>query len=249
MTVHRTVAQDAIRPTGHAHGDVMSTNHSSVSERPVSFSKEARSLPGYNRNSDARSTSREVLGLKERFCRFQQKELLLWHCGSVIVSFWCYILAFILIGSEPTRRDQVARICLWYPPIVLEILAHFAVATIVDNKEWQYDAAAVHARRSVIFTIILGAGLDNMTDNFHFMVGNLSFGTHRFFIIICAGLNIIFLFTLHYTNFKTISEKRNSKTKRRRVLASFVLYFFYLCALVVTLQGMSAIIQIGVCIS
>ncbi|TCD65037.1 hypothetical protein EIP91_003316 [Steccherinum ochraceum] len=245
ITTHWTVTQE-----------VVDTNQDSMSRRdlpggpaenPSFGDKEAEPLSSRHKdaNADAPSRPRDDPSLRERLCRFQQKELILWHCGSVLVSFWCYILAFILIGSEPSRADQVARVCLWYPPIILEILAHFAVATIVENKEWQYDAAAVHARRSVIFTIILGAGLDNMTDNFHFMVGNVSFGTHRIFIIICAGLNIIFLFTLHYTNFKTISEKSNSKTKRRRVLASFVLNFFYLCALVVTLQGMSAIIQIG----
>ena len=110
-----------------------------------------------------------------------QKEVLVYHCGAVFISFWCYIIAFILIGSQPTRGDQIARVCLWYPPVILEIIAHFVVATKTAGIRWEklgiqwmFEAPAVHARRTAIFTIILGAGLDRMTDNFHFMIGNLS---------------------------------------------------------------------------
>lgn len=159
------------------------------------------------------STSSTHKGFLYRLSKFQQKELIFYHCGAVFVSFWCYIVAFILIGSNPSRNDQIARVCLWYPPVFIEIAAHFLVANKVEKAEWKYDAGAVHARRSVIFTIILGAGLDRMTDKFHFMIGNLSFGTHRIFIIFCAGLTIIFLFTLHYTNLQAPEDNHDQKNQ------------------------------------
>ncbi|KAH8103920.1 hypothetical protein BXZ70DRAFT_1051907 [Cristinia sonorae] len=181
-----------------------------------------------------------------RLRHFPQYELLYYHCGAVFLSFVSYLASFLLIGSNPSRGDQIARICLWYSPIILEIAAHYMVAARVKAGNWEYNGYAVHLRRSVIFTIILGAGLDRMTDNFHYMVGTLSFDTHRIFIIFCAGLNIIFLFTLHYTNISTHPEDgSNTFPIRRRILTSFFLNFIYLCALVVTLQGMIAVLQMG----
>lgn len=205
-----------------------------------------------NSNPNVQPTGQHK-GLWYRLTNFKQKELIYYHCGSIFISFWFYIAAFIVIGKHPTRGDQIARICLWYPPVILEVASHFVVASKVQEVEWNFKAVPVHERRSVIFTIILGAGLDRMTDNFHFMVANLSFNTHRILTIICAGLTIIFLFTLHFTNAsnplsETSCTHAHNKVylRRRRVLVSFILNFAYLCALVVTLQGMVGILKIGV---
>ncbi|TCD65036.1 hypothetical protein EIP91_003315 [Steccherinum ochraceum] len=204
-------------------------------------------------------------GDKQKAVALQRQELWV-YCGALVVSITCYLLSFFLLGKHPSPKTEVARICLWYPPILLEILVQYIVTNLaahhsrefgdpnnthqandLQNNLWRYNATAVHLRRTVIFSVILGVGLDKLTNQFRFLIGNVAFGPHRFFTIFCAGLTIILLFTLHYTNLKIAEDIRREEraTRRLRVLTSFLFNFFYLCALVVTIQGMIALFQIG----
>lgn len=80
------------------------------------------------------------------------------------------------------------------------------------------------------------------------MVGNLSFGPHRIGVIFCASIIFILLFTLHFTTVpdRNRTDVRDETLKRRRDLALFFFTFFYLAAVIITLQGMASMMQVGV---
>jgi len=169
---------------------------------------------------------------------------------SLLFSIACYIAAFVVIGGNPSRTAQIVKIVLWFFPIILEITAHFLANHFADSKDTfsvKYDAKTFSSRSATIFIIILGAGLDNITQGFHFMVGNLSFGPHRIGVIFCASIIFILLFTLHFTTVpdRNRTDVRDETLKRRRDLALFFFTFFYLAAVIITLQGMASMMQVG----
>ena len=169
--------------------------------------------------------------------------------GAILISCSCYIAAFITIGNHPSRNDQIAKLALWFFPVVLEVIAHFVVQSLLEHKRYalaiKYDEKTFHARSATVFIIVLGGGLDNITKGFHYMVGNLSFGAHRIGVIFCCSLIFILLFTLHFTTIPDLSEPKKDE-RRKRDLAIFFSGFFYLAAVVITLQGVSAMMQVGV---
>ncbi|TCD65038.1 hypothetical protein EIP91_003317 [Steccherinum ochraceum] len=172
------------------------------------------------------------------------------HLGTLFISVACYVAAFIRIGSEPDRNAQIVKIILWIAPILLEVGSQFLVSLAADSNlaiSVKYNAKTFAARSATVFIIILGGGLDNITQGFHFMVGNLSFGPHRVAVIFCASLIFILLFTLHFTTIPDPerADVRDDGVRRRRDLGLFFFGFFYLCAVVITLQGMASMMQVG----
>ncbi|TCD69115.1 hypothetical protein EIP91_008757 [Steccherinum ochraceum] len=172
------------------------------------------------------------------------------QCSTLMVSIGCYLASFFVIGSNPGITEQIAKLPLWFVPIVLEIISHFVVSFLAKagNQMYvRYDAKMFNARAATVFIIILGGGLDNLTQGFHFMVGNLSFGVHRIGVIFCSCIVFILLFTLHFTVIpaKNRDDIRDKNTKRKRDLGLFFFEFFYLCAVVITLQGIAAMLQVG----
>lgn len=162
--------------------------------------------------------------------------------------------AFIVLGDNPTRNNHIVKLVLWFFPVFLEITAHFAVSYLTDGKtalSVKYDSKTFRDRSATVFIIILGAGLDNITQGFHFMVGNLSFGPHRIGVIFCASVIFILLFTLHFTTIpdRNRADVRDEGVRRRRDLGLFFFGFFYLSAVIITLQGMDAMMQVGVSVS
>ena len=178
------------------------------------------------------------------------------QCGPILVSVTCYVAAFLIIGDNPNRTAQTVKLVLWFFPVILEILANLVVSLLAGSGDaFVYDAKAFRDRSATVFIIILGGGLDNITQGFHFMVGNLSFGPHRIGVVFCASIVFVSFFTLHFT---TIPDPGKPSThdnpgtddegasQRKRDLGLFFFEFFYLAAVVITLQGMASMIQVGV---
>ncbi|KAH8078062.1 hypothetical protein BXZ70DRAFT_690236 [Cristinia sonorae] len=173
-----------------------------------------------------------------------------------VISAGCYIAAFVTLGDNPSRHSQIAKIILWFFPVVLEIITHLVVSFLVDSDPVpsdvdalavKYNAKTFRARSATVFIIVLGGGLDSITSGFHFMIGNLSFGTHRVGIVLCSSIIFILLFTLHFTSIpdRDRLDVRGEGVKRRRDLGLFFFGFFYLSAVVITLQGIGSMLQVG----
>lgn len=78
---------------------------------------------------------------------------------------------------------------------------------------------------------MLVAGLDSITKGFQYIVGNVSLGNASASLFISAAVIFISLFALYF------GMSENRKLKGNRALTWFFLHFFYLSALIVTLQG------------
>ena len=157
------------------------------------------------------------------------------------MSFICYVTAAIVIGRNPNRADQIAKIVLWFFPLLIEVAAHFIAANVPGRV--RYPAAAIYERSATVFIITLGGGLDKITNGFQYIVGNVSITGESIGLIFCGALIFILLFTLYFGT--TEGDKMGS----RRALALFFFNYFYLSALIVTLQGVAAMLTVGVCMS
>jgi hypothetical protein len=81
----------------------------------------------------------------------------------------------------------------------------------------------------------LVVGLDKISNGFQTIVGNSARGGSGAGVIFSAGVIFISEFTLYF------GIRKNPKTRNGRVLAWFFSHFFYLSAVVVTLQGKVAL--------
>lgn len=156
------------------------------------------------------------------------------HIGVLVFSFLCYLGAYIAIGKNPSESDQIAKLVLWYFPLIVEAVTHFVAAALPGRV--RYPAEAVYARSSTVFIIILGGGLDKITNGFQYIVGNVSLGIEITGLILCAAVIFILQFTLYFGT----SDRLGS----RRALALFFFHYFYLSALIVTLQGKKHLIVV-----
>lgn len=160
------------------------------------------------------------------------------HIGYVTFSALCFFTAYGVVGKNPDEADQIAKLVLWYMPLLLEVAAHF-IAQFVPGRV-RYQAEAIYERSATVFIIILGGGLDRITQGFQYIVGNISVGFEGTSLIICAAIIFILLFTLYF------GSSEGDKLGSRRALALFFFQFFYLSALIVTLQGIAAMLNVGV---
>lgn len=151
------------------------------------------------------------------------------HIGVLVFSFLCYLSAYLAIGKEPSESDQIAKLILWYFPLIVEVVAHFVAAALPGRV--RYPAEAIYARSSTVFIIILGGGLDKITNGFQYIVGNVSMGLEITALILCAAVIFILQFTLYF------GTSEGDRLGSRRALALFFFHYFYLSALIVTLQG------------
>ncbi|KAI5116749.1 hypothetical protein M0805_001607 [Coniferiporia weirii] len=159
------------------------------------------------------------------------------HIGSIAFSSVCYFTAYGVIGKNPSEADQIAKLFLWYCPLLIEVAAHF-VAGMLPGRV-RYPAEAIYERSSTVFIIILGGGLDKITNGFQFIVGNVSISFESLGLIICAAVIFILLFTLYF------GTSEGDKLGSKRALFLFFFHFFYLSALIVTLQGIAAMLSVG----
>ena len=160
------------------------------------------------------------------------------HTGSLIFSATCYFIAYFAIRKDLNKIHQIVKIILWYLPLLVEVAAHFVAASVPGRV--RYPPEAIYERCSTVFIIILGSGLDKITDGFRYIVGNISLELRSLALLFCAAIIFILIFTLYF------STSGGEKVGNRRVLASFFFEFFFLSSLIVTLQGMSQMLTVGV---
>ncbi|THU87391.1 hypothetical protein K435DRAFT_867353 [Dendrothele bispora CBS 962.96] len=170
--------------------------------------------------------------------RLRQSAFLV-HIGSLIISSLCYFIAFAVIGKAPSKGDEIAKLFLWYIPIFIEVAAHYiAISRFCDGRV-HYKSEAILARSSTVFIIILGGGLDKITNGFQFIIGNITFGTESIGLIICGVAAFLLLFTLYF------GTPEPEKVGSYRSISLFFFQFVYLAAIIVTLQGIAAMLQVG----
>ncbi|KAK7453192.1 hypothetical protein VKT23_011873 [Stygiomarasmius scandens] len=161
------------------------------------------------------------------------------HIGSLLFSSLCYFTAFGVIGTHPDEGDQIAKLVLWYLPLLTEVAAHFISISRLCNGWVRYRAELISTRSATVFVIILGGGLDKITNGFQFIIGNVSFGWQSLGLIFCAVMIFLLLFSLYF------STSEPEEHGNMRVIISFFFMFFYLSAIIVTLQGIAAMLQAG----
>ena len=160
------------------------------------------------------------------------------HTGSLIFSATCYFIAYFAIRKDLNKIHQIVKIILWYLPLLVEVAAHFVAVSVSGRVS--YPLRAVRERSKTVFTIILGAGLDKITNGFQYIVGNILLGLGSLALILGAAIIFILIFTLYF------STSGGDNVGNRRALASFFFQFFFLSSLIVTLQGIAQMLAVGV---
>ena len=96
-----------------------------------------------------------VLGYAIRSRPNAKKTALYLRIGALLFSVACYAInAFVVTRShhDLSKSDEIARVVLWYTPLILEVLIHFVPG------RFSSCTAAIYERASSSFTIILGGG-------------------------------------------------------------------------------------------
>ena len=60
------------------------------------------------------------------------------------------------MGGNVTKGDRVAKVVLWYLPLLIEIAIHFYTLRLKGHTG--YDQTRIFRRSAMTFTIILGGG-------------------------------------------------------------------------------------------
>ena len=168
--------------------------------------------------------------------RNTKRKSLLTHMVPLVFSSLCYFGAFVLLGSvnngaSPSRAVSAIKLVLWYLPILVEITSHFVAFHVPGFVK--YSTESIDARSGTVFLIILGAGLDKITGGFKAIVGNAGLGFDGIPVFVAASVIFLGFFSLY---FATPGSKRELGNKR--ALTWFFSQFFFLSALIVTLQGL-----------
>jgi hypothetical protein len=79
------------------------------------------------------------------------------HMGTLLLSFFAYIMSVVVIGSNPTRGKDIGKIFLWFAPMVFEIGSYFYIVNRV-NDHVKIKSESVHKRSTTLFVVILGEG-------------------------------------------------------------------------------------------
>ena len=168
------------------------------------------------------------------------------HAASLLLSSLSYLIAFITLNSSigQDRGTQIAKIILWYLPIVMEIGAHFLALS--QNGHVRYPIEGIYERSSAAFIIILGGGLDNITEGFQLVVGNIDIGRSGAGLIFAGAIAFITQYSLYFemTKGHTISMKTFGYC--RRALAWFIAHVVYFSSLIIMLQAIAALLKFGV---
>ncbi|KAK7448525.1 hypothetical protein VKT23_013788 [Stygiomarasmius scandens] len=169
--------------------------------------------------------------------QFSRQSAFVTHIGSLILSSLCYFIAFGVIGRDPDKDDQIAKIFLWYIPLFIEIGAHYLAISNIVRGRVPYDSKQILARSSSVFVITLGGGLDMITEGFQFIVGNV--WNESFELIFCGVVVFLLLFSLYF------GTGEPGKLSSRRSISLLFFQFFYLAAIIVTLQGIASMLEAG----
>jgi len=177
--------------------------------------------------------------------RISKNTALLVHIGSLLISSLCYFIAFAIIGNHPSKDDQIAKFFLWYIPLFVEVAAHFIAISRFCNGRVNYDAQLVLARTCTAFVIILGNGLDRITNGFQYVVGNFRFTWLSLGVICCAVVIFLLMFSLYFGT----SAPAAHGMSNNRIISGFFFQFFHLSAVIVTLQCIAVMLKAGVSFS
>ena len=126
----------------------------------------------------------------------------------------------------------------------VEIGAHFLALS--QNGHVRYPIEGIYERSSAAFIIILGGGLDNITEGFQLVVGNIDIGRSGAGLIFAGAIAFITQYSLYFemTKGHTISMKTFGYC--RRALAWFIAHFVYFSSLIIMLQAIAALLKFGV---
>jgi hypothetical protein len=155
------------------------------------------------------------------------------------------------IDIAPSRAVEIVKLVLWYLPIAVEIISHFAALSVSGFV--RYSREAMEERAASVFLIMcvyssrgwlrcwfpcsLGAGLDRITSGFQEIVGNAGMGANGFPCLISAAVIFIGFFALYSEESASEAAEHDEKIGDRRLLVWSFSQFFVLAALIVALQG------------
>jgi hypothetical protein len=140
-----------------------------------------------------------------------------------------------MLGSNdnPVHKSvQIAKIVLWYTPIVVEVGSHFIANVLPGHVRYKTEGVTSSSRSATAFIIILGGGLDKITGGFKDIVGNAGLGADGIGLFLSAAVIFISQFELYFKS--SCWSKRGGS---HRVVAWFFAHFFYLSTLIITLEG------------
>lgn len=91
------------------------------------------------------------------YARSVRRRALVVHISALALSFFCYLIAYGVLHGAPEEGKEIAKIFLWYFPVVLELVSHY-VATLLPGHV-AYPAEIVSQRSATVFIIVLGGGM------------------------------------------------------------------------------------------
>jgi hypothetical protein len=165
-----------------------------------------------------------------------KRKSLLAQIFPLVFSFCCYLGAFFALGHgnvetlAASRSLAILKVVLWYLPIVVEVISHYAALHLSGFV--RYTPKAIFDRAGTLFLIILGAGLDKITGGFKAIIGNGGLGWDGAPLFLAASVLFIGFFALYFATPGTTSAHG-----RKRHLTWFFAQFFFFSALIIALQG------------
>ncbi|KLO09453.1 hypothetical protein SCHPADRAFT_893096 [Schizopora paradoxa] len=167
------------------------------------------------------------------------------HIYTLMFSIVCYFVALGVVEKEnPSRADDIIKVVLWYLPVVVEIATHFIL--VLRKKFVEYPPDAVFMRGITLFTVVLGVGLDQVTQSFQFIVGNDSTKAAGVGLIISGAVIFLSQFALYFGMRKDETfNKGETGPLCKTILPWFFSHYMLLSSLIVVMQATAQIMQFG----
>jgi len=160
--------------------------------------------------------------------RKYQKSLIV-HIITLGISSITYFVAFVVVGNHPSKGRSIAKLVLWFSPMILEILSYFLITRMEHHVECPPEKLS--KRSTTLFIIILGEGLNQITSGFKFVVGAVGFTFQGAGIMISAAIIIISQVSLYFRN------NRKPLSGVNRTYFWFFSQYIYLATVILTLQA------------
>lgn len=103
-------------------------------------------------------------GSKRTCCRVleAQRDVISFHIQiiSALLQAICFFLAHKIIGGDiasVTRGDQIAKIVLWYLPLLIEFVFH--LYHLKHAGSTLFKSSKVFERSACTFTVVIGGGM------------------------------------------------------------------------------------------
>jgi len=155
---------------------------------------------------------------------------LLVHIISLLFSSTLFFAAFGVVGHNPSTHDNIVKVILWYTALISEVVAHFVPYIFHLAGHVPYSPAGLYARGSILFIVVLGQELDQLTGTFRYIVGPAGFDAASSGMLISTGVILVGQFTLFFGS--PVLKKKSA-----RGLAWFFGQWLYTIALIILLAG------------